>query len=53
MDPNENLYEQIRLAKELVEDPSDLDSSCRLAELVLAMDGWRGCSSEEVEGEGV
>jgi hypothetical protein len=40
MNPNKNLEEQLRLAGELVEDPSDLDSSCRLSDLVLEMDEW-------------
>lgn len=40
MDPNKNLEEQLRMARQLVEDPSDLDSANYLAELVLAMDEW-------------
>jgi hypothetical protein len=48
MDPNENLKEQLRLANEMVDAAEDTDPSVqidpkdayRLAELVLALDGW-------------
>lgn len=43
MDPNANLEEQRRIAEHLLETSDDPDASpdvYRLAELVLALDGW-------------
>jgi hypothetical protein len=40
VDPDKNLEEQLRLAKELIEDPSDLDSAYQLADLVRSLDTW-------------
>jgi len=44
MDPNVNLDEMIDLATEHVDaDEIDQDDARRLAELVLALDGWLVC----------
>lgn len=41
MDPNANLTEQLELAKRLLEDHRTLAADAeRLAELVLALNGW-------------
>jgi hypothetical protein len=44
MDPDANLAEQLRLAKSIAEDQLSEDDSLamgeRLADLVLALDGW-------------
>lgn len=45
MDPDANLNEQLELAKGIIADAdlgllSDPDEAFRLAELVLALDGW-------------
>ena len=41
MDPNSNLTEQLRLAEKMLRDPAiNPDDSERLAEIVLALDGW-------------
>lgn len=43
MDPNANLAEQLRLANQIVDgdfDTMDDTTAERLAELVIALDGW-------------
>lgn len=40
MDPDANIKEQLDLAERLVEGRGSADDAARLAELVLALNGW-------------